>query len=138
MDFFMQRRERRELKKYRNAKLMKALNEWCIHLKIWLYPEKFGENLKDMQRYHLKPDSADFDLRHYVLNEALERYHSASLIREVNVFCADAKIFLYKEEIQSLSALRWHRTKPTIEYFDDLFYRVYAELEKDSESMRKY
>lgn len=134
----MQRRERYEPRVYRNARLMKNLNEWCICLKIWLYSEEFAKDLKRAKHYHPKPDRIEFDLRHLILSEALQRYSAQDLIREVGDFCTDAKLFLYKDEIQSFSALRWHRTKPTAEYLDDLFYRVYAELEKDSEPMRKY
>lgn len=65
-------------------------------------------------------------------------YHNKELMNELNEFFSVLKIHLYKDEIPSLSALRWHRPKPTIEYMDDLFHRVYAELEKDSEPMRKY
>lgn len=67
------RRERREPTVYQNAQLMKALNEWCICLKIWLHPEQCGEHIEELKQRYPKPDIVDIDLCHHLLHEALSK-----------------------------------------------------------------
>lgn len=69
----MERRERYEPMEYKNQQLMTALNEWCICLKVWLYPERFGDRLSELQQRYPKPDIIDIDLSHHLLHEALRK-----------------------------------------------------------------
>lgn len=55
------RRERYEPMEYANAELMEDLNNFCIALKIWLYPEEMGDKLEDFKSRHPKPGIDDLD-----------------------------------------------------------------------------
>lgn len=67
------RREPRIPMEYKNAQLMKTLNEWCICLKIWLHPEQCGDHIEELKKRYPKPDIVDIDLAHHLLHEALSK-----------------------------------------------------------------
>lgn len=69
----MRRRPPQELMEYRNQQLMDDLNEFCISLKIWLYPEHCGENRERLQRRYGKPTVADMDQLLFRLIEELQK-----------------------------------------------------------------
>jgi len=49
------RHERFEPREYANQELMNDLNEWCIALNVWLYPESIGSRLEGLQKRYPKP-----------------------------------------------------------------------------------
>ena len=58
---------------YKNQALMNDLNEFCIALKVWLYPDQFGDKLADLQRRYPKPDLPDIDNLQAELNLVLRK-----------------------------------------------------------------
>ena len=48
---------------YQNQALMDDLNNWCIALKVWLYPDAFGNKLPDLQRRYTKPEIDEMMIR---------------------------------------------------------------------------
>jgi hypothetical protein len=69
----MNRRERYVPMEYKHKQLMKALNVWCICLKVWLHPEQFGPNIEEIKQRYPKPDVADIDLCHHLIHKALSQ-----------------------------------------------------------------
>lgn len=55
------RHERFEPREYANQELMDAWNEYNIALKVWLFPERFGDKLADLQLRYPKPDLSEID-----------------------------------------------------------------------------
>lgn len=58
---------------YANQDLLDELNDFCISLKIWLYPEKFENKLQDLQRRYTKPDLSEIDNLQHRINTALKK-----------------------------------------------------------------
>lgn len=67
------RHEPFEPMEYHNQYLMDELNEFCVALKVWLYPEKFGDKLPDLQRRYPKPDPPDIDNLQARINTELKK-----------------------------------------------------------------
>lgn len=58
---------------YTNAELMDELNDFCIALKIWLYPERIGNKLPDLQRRYPKPNLSEIDNLQVRINTELRK-----------------------------------------------------------------
>jgi len=46
---------------YANQQLMNEWNKFNIAMKVWLYPDQFGDRLSDLQRRYSKPDLSEID-----------------------------------------------------------------------------
>jgi hypothetical protein len=46
---------------YANQELMDAWNDYNITLKVWLFPDQFGDKLADLQSRYPKPDLSEID-----------------------------------------------------------------------------
>lgn len=69
----MQRHARFEPLIYDNQELMDELNEFAVALKIWLFPERFGDKLADLHRRYPKPDLSAIDNLQAKLNSVLRK-----------------------------------------------------------------
>jgi hypothetical protein len=58
---------------YANQELMDAWNDYNIALKVWLFPDQFGDKLADLQRHYPKPDLSEIDNMFTRLMQALRR-----------------------------------------------------------------
>ena len=58
---------------YANEQLMQEWNEFNIALKIWLYPDEFGDKLPDLQRRYPKPDLSEIDKLFMDIMQALRK-----------------------------------------------------------------
>jgi hypothetical protein len=58
---------------YANEALMNELNDFCIALKVWLFPDQFGDKLYDLQRRYPKPEITDIDSIQNRLNNVLKK-----------------------------------------------------------------
>lgn len=65
---------------YANQELMATWNEHNIALKVWLYPDRFGDKLADLQRRYPKPDLSEIDNMFTQIMQAL-RKDSKPMIR---------------------------------------------------------
>lgn len=55
------RHERFVPMEYANQELMEAWNDYSIALKVWLFPDQFGDKLPNLQRRYPKPDLSEID-----------------------------------------------------------------------------
>jgi len=67
------RHERFEPMEYANVGLMDELNDFCIALKVGLYPERYGDKLERLQRKYPKPDLSEIDQLQQRINEVLKK-----------------------------------------------------------------
>lgn len=58
---------------YANEALMNELNDFAIALKIWLFPDRFGDKLQDLQRRYPKPDLSEIDNLQRRINTELSK-----------------------------------------------------------------
>lgn len=67
------RHERFTPMEYANQKLMDEWNEYNIALKVWLFPDQFGDKLADLQRRYPKPDLSEIDNMFVRIMQALRK-----------------------------------------------------------------
>ena len=80
MRALIMRHERFIPMEYANQELMEAWNEYNIALKVWLFPDQFGDKLANFQRRYPKPDLSDIDNMFTWVMQAL-RKDSKPMIR---------------------------------------------------------